>query len=201
MTAPQTLLDQNRAWSDRMQAQFPDLLDELSEDQSPDVLWIGCADSRVPAGQIVDCEPGDLFVHRNVANLIDASDPNSMSAVQYAVDSLDVSHIIVAGHYSCGGVRAALDDSGEGPLRDWLSPLRALLHRQSDELEGLSDGARWDRGCELNVTAQVQKIARTAPVQRAWEDAKDLRIHGWIYRLDDGRIRDLDVSVDAETFA
>jgi len=184
-----------------MQAQSPALFDELSEGQSPDVLWIGCADSRVPANQIVDCEPGELFVHRNVANLIDESDTNGMSVLQYAVGSLGVDHVIVCGHYGCGGVRAALDGVGEGPLRDWLRPLRALLHQHADKLEGLDNAARWDRGCELNVEAQVQNIAQTTPVQQAWEAGQDLTIHGWIYQLDDGRIRDLNVSVDAATFA
>lgn len=184
-----------------MQAQFPALFDNLAEGQSPDVLWIGCADSRVPATQIVDCNPGELFVHRNIANLVNESDHNGMSVLQYAVDSLGVSHVIVCGHYGCGGVRAALDNAGEGPLWDWLQPLRTLLNRHADELEGLDDAARWDRGCELNVEAQVQTVARTSPVQRAWKDGEDLRIHGWIYRLENGRIRDLDVSVDAETFA
>ena len=184
-----------------MQAQSPALFEDLAEGQSPDVLWIGCADSRVPATQIVDCGPGALFVHRNVANLIDASDANAMSVLQYAVESLGVSHVIVCGHYGCGGVRAALDDAGDGPLRDWLRPLRDLLEKHTNELEGLNDEARWDRGCELNVEAQVQNIAHTAPVQQAWEEGHDLTVHGWIYQLDDGRIRDLDVRLDARSGA
>lgn len=201
MSTPSKLLNQNRAWANRVQTQSPPLFDDLSEGQSPDVLWIGCADSRVPANQILDCEPGELFVHRNVANLIDPSDANGMSVLQYAVESLDVDHVVVGGHYGCGGVRAALDDAGKGPLRDWLQPLRDLLHRHVDELKGLDDPARWDRGCELNVKAQVQRVARTPIVQRAWERDQELSIHGWMYQLDNGRIRDLDVSVDAETFA
>lgn len=184
-----------------MQAQSPELFDELAEGQSPNVLWIGCADSRVPATQIVDCEPGDLFVHRNVANLIDASDSNGMSVLQYAVASLGVDHVVVCGHYGCGGVRAALDEAGEGPLRDWLGSLRTLLDQHTDALENLDDAARWERSCELNVEAQVQAIAQTDPVQRAWAEGQDLAIHGWIYRLSDGRIRDLEVTVDAATFA
>ena len=201
MTDPRTLLDRNRAWAERVQAESPNLFDDLAGGQSPDVLWIGCADSRVPATQVVDGAPGDLFVHRNVANLIDESDHNGMSVLQYAVESLGVGHVIVCGHYGCGGVRAALDDAGDGPLRDWLRPLRDLLHQHADELEGLDDAARWNRGCELNVEAQVQRIARTTPVQRAWENGQDLTIYGWIYQLDNGRIRDLDVSIDATTFA
>ena len=201
MSTPRTLLDRNRAWAEHVQAESPDFFDDLADGQSPDVLWIGCADSRVPANQIVDCEPGDLFVHRNVANLIDESDQNGMSVLQYAVESLGVDHVIVCGHYGCGGVQAALDDVGEGPLQDWLRPLQDLLHRHADELEELDDGAQWDRGCELNVEAQVQNIAQTPLVQRAWEKGEDLTIHGWIYQLDDGRIRDLEVSVDATTFA
>lgn len=201
MSTPSHLLKQNRAWSEHVQAESPTLFSDLAQGQSPDVLWIGCADSRVPASQVVDCEPGDLFVHRNVANLVQESDPNGMSVLQYAVESLEVAHVIVCGHYGCGGVRATLDDAAEGPLRDWLHPLRSHLQQHAGELEGLDASERWDRGCELNVEAQVQNVAHAAPVRRAWEEGRDLAVHGWIYRLEDGRIRDLDVSVDAATFA
>lgn len=201
MSLPADLLDQNRAWSERVQAASPTLFNDLAEGQSPEVLWIGCADSRVPANQIVDCDPGDLFVHRNVANLVRESDLNGTSVLQYAVRALEVSHVLVCGHYGCGGVRAVLTDSTEGRLGDWLQPLEHLMRRHADELEGLDDRERWDRCCELNVKAQVQNIARTALVQEAWEEGRDLAIHGWIFQLENGRIRDLNVSVDANTFA
>lgn len=201
MSTPRRLLEQNRAWSERMQATSPALFDDLAQGQSPDVLWIGCADSRVPASQVVDCDPGELFVHRNVANLVNEWDSNGMSVLQYAVNALEVSHVIVCGHHNCGGVRAVLTDSAEGALRDWLRPLQHLLHQHADELEGLDDQERWDRGCELNVKAQVQNIAQADVVRRGWEEDQDLTIHGWIYQLEDGRIRDLGVSVNATSFA
>lgn len=201
MSTPADLLAQNRAWSERVQKHSPQLFDDLARGQSPDVLWIGCADSRVPASQIVDCDPGELFVHRNVANVVNEWDSNGMSVLQYAVNALEVSHVIVCGHYGCGGVRAVLTDSTEGALRDWLRPLQHLVHQHADELEGLEDRECWDRCCELNVKAQVQNIADAEVVQRGWEEGQDLAIHGWIYRLEDGRIQDLDVGVDATTFA
>lgn len=201
MSIPQTLLDRNRAWADRVQAASPRLFDDLAEGQSPDVFWIGCADSRVPANQIVDCDPGDLFVHRNVANVVAESDLNGMSVLQYAVEALEVPHIIVCGHYGCGGVRAVLSGETEGVLGRWLQPLHALVGRHAEDLEALDDQVRWDRCCELNVKAQVQRIAQTPLVQRAWERGQDLSVHGWIYQLEDGRIQDLDVRVDGTTFA
>lgn len=186
-----------------MQDHSPDLFEELPQGQSPDVLWIGCADSRVPPSQIVDCEPGELFVHRNVANLVHEEDPNGLSVLQYAVDELAVSHVIVCGHYRCGGVRAVLSGATTGWLDDWLQPLRTALDDTlgTNALDGLDDQERWDRFCEANVAAQVRKLARTSIVQDAWGRGQELAIHGWIYRLDDGRIRDLEVGVDATTFA
>lgn len=201
MSLLHSLLEQNRTWADRAQERAPELFEALAQGQSPRVLWIGCADSRVPPEQIVDAEPGTLFVHRNVANVVDASDPNGMSVLQYAVESLEVDHIVVCGHYSCGGVRAALFGSTDGALEDWLAPVRALARRRTDELEDLDDQARWDRGCELNVEAQVQRVARTSVVQDAWERGQAFTVHGWIYQLSDGRLQDLDVSVDGSTFA
>lgn len=197
MTTPQYLLEQNQAWSDRMQAESPALFSDLTEGQSPDVLWIGCADSRVPPTQVVDEGPGDLFVHRNVANVVDEGDPNSMSVVKYAVEALEVSHIIVCGHYRCGGVQAVLEDDTPGVLGEWLAPVRTVVDRHADTLDSLDEQARWDRSCELNVEAQVQRIAQTSVVQQAWARGQDLALHGWIYQLSDGRLRDLNVEVTA----
>lgn len=184
-----------------MQSENPGLFDQLAKGQAPDVLWIGCADSRVPPTQIVDGEPGELFVHRNVANVVSESDPNGMSVLQFAVESLEVRHIVICGHYGCGGVQAVLSDETSGSLSDWLEPLHELVTEHESELDGLDEQARWDRACELNVEAQVERIARTAIVQQAWDRGQDLSVHGWIYRLENGRIRDLGVRVDGETFA
>lgn len=201
MSVPEILLQQNQAWAERVHAESPHLFDDLVEGQSPDVLWIGCADSRVPANQVVDCEPGDLFVHRNVANVVSENDPNGMSVLKYAVDVLRVPHIIVCGHYGCGGVRAVLNDETEGVLGHWLQPLRELVRRHADELSDLDEQARWDRCCELNVEAQVRRIAQTSFVQAAGAEGQALSIHGWIYQLENGCIQDLDVTLDATTFA
>lgn len=201
MATPSSLLERNRAWSDRMQAERPELLDELSKGQAPDVLWIGCADSRVPASQIVDVDPGELFVHRNVANVVSESDVNGMSVLQYAVESLQVPHIIVCGHYGCGGVQAVLSDATSGALTDWLAPVKEMIDEHASDLAGLSDEARWKRGCELNVEAQVTRLAHSSIVEAAWERGQTLSVHGWIYRLESGRIHDLDVTVTSDTFA
>lgn len=196
MATPTELLENNQAWSERIRASHPGLLRELEQGQSPDVLWIGCADSRVPANQIVGCEPGELFVHRNVANLIVESDPNGMSVLTYAVEALGISHIIVCGHYRCGGVQVVLSESTSGVLSEWLAPVKELVRERSSDLEGLSAQERWDRCCELNVESQVKQLPQLPVVRRAWEDGQELSIHGWIYQLSDGQIRDLGIRVD-----
>lgn len=203
MSTPHRLLEQNQAWRTRKQERSPDIFRALAQGQSPDVLWIGCADSRVPPTQIVDGEAGDLFVHRNVANLVHPSDANGMSVVQYAVDELEVSHIIVCGHTRCGGVQAVLSDATEGWLDDWLQPLRTDLEEvlAPGELDGLDEQDRWDRCCEANVQAQVQKLAQTDTVQQAWARGQTLSVHGWLYELGQGRIRDLDTTLAATDFA
>lgn len=199
MATPHELLEQNRLWSERVSSTSPELFDTLAEGQSPEILWIGCADSRVPASQIVDCAPGELFVHRNVANLMVPSDPNGLSVLTYAVEELEISHIIVCGHYGCGGVKAVLSGSASGVLEQWLEPIEEIVNDASKAVEVGNDQDRWDRYCELNVEAQVDRLAQMTVVQEAWEDGRDPSIHGWIYRLSDGRIHDLDVSVDGST--
>ncbi len=191
----QHLLDRNRRWAADMTARDPEFFRTLARQQAPDYLWIGCADSRVPANQIVGLAPGELFVHRNVANLVVHSDLNCLSVLQYAVDVLEVEHVIVCGHYGCGGVRAALHGERHGLVDNWLHHIQdtARLHRHT--LETLPDDAREDRLCELNVVAQVTHVCETTVVRDAWSRGQRLAVHGWIYRLDDGWLRDLGLTV------
>ncbi len=190
------LFHRNRAWAARCVAADPGFFARLRSIQRPDLLWIGCSDSRVPANEIVGLAPGELFVHRNVANLVPVTDVNAMAVIEYAVSALGVRHIIVCGHYGCGGVRAALEGHQPGAVALWLQPLRNLADERRDELDGLpSDQARWDRLCELNVAAQVHAVARSEVVESALERGVPLAVHGWIYDLGDGLLRDLEVTV------
>jgi len=190
------LFARNRSWAEGSVAADPEFFARLRDLQRPDLLWIGCSDSRVPANDIVGLAPGELFVHRNVANVVPVTDLNAMAVIEYAVSSLGVRHIIVCGHYRCGGVRAALEGHQAGAVALWLQPLRLLAQDHRDELDVLpSDEARWDRLCELNVAAQVGAVARSEVVQTAWERGAELAVHGWIYDLADGLLRDLEVTV------
>ncbi len=193
------LIASNRAWAEAHRRAEPDFFTRLTAIQQPDYLWIGCADSRVPANEIVGRQPGELFVHRNVANIVHPYDPNCLSVIQYAVDTLRVRHIIVCGHYGCGGVLAALGPPTDQPLESWLAPLRVVGAVHADELAAAStDAERWRRLCELNVMAQVRSVAATPTVQAAWARTQALTIHGWIYDLHDGLLQDLGVTVDAD---
>ncbi len=186
------LLENNRRWAEATESRDPGYFKRLKDLQEPEYLWIGCSDSRVPANQIVDLHPGELFVHRNVANLVVASDLNLLSVLQYAVQALPVRHIIVCGHYNCGGVRAALRRMEMGLIDNWLQPLRHLYADNRDALDSLAtEDERVDRLCELNVVAQTRNVAETTIVQDAWAGGRDLAVHGWIYGLADGRLRDL----------
>lgn len=189
------LLDNNRAWAERMQQEDPDFFARLSSQQNPDYLWIGCSDSRVPANQIISLPPGEVFVHRNVANLVHHNDLNALSVLQYAVDVLEVRHIMVVGHYGCGGVRAAVSGGDNGMVDLWLHSVRELYNQHRHELAELSLDEQVDRMCELNVGAQVKNLCHNKTIQHAWQRGQPLAIHGWIYGLDNGRIRDLDCSV------
>lgn len=192
MPVIQDLLANNRQWAKSRASQDPDFFPRLSRQQNPDFLWIGCADSRVPANEIVGMDPGELFVHRNVANLVLPSDLNCLAVIQYAVEVLNVEHIIVCGHYGCGGVRAAMQDRQLGLIDNWLQPIRRLCERHAEELAGLvSDTARLDRLCELNVLAQARSVAASTIVQNAWHRSQPLAVHAWVYALTDGLIRDL----------
>lgn len=185
----------NRAWSARKTEVDPDFFKRLENQQSPEYLWIGCSDSRVPANEIVGLDPGELFVHRNVANLAPPQDANYLSVLQFAVDVMKVKHIMVVGHYGCGGVRAAVDGQRRGLVDHWLHPIREVYAAHRDALEGLDDHDRWDRLCELNVIRQVQNVASDVFVQDAWARGQSLSVHGWVYRLSNGLVNDLNVTV------
>ena len=190
------LFEANRRWAAEIQRADPDFFPALSQQQAPEYLWIGCSDSRVPANQIVGLRPGSLFVHRNVANLIHQIDLNCLSVMQYGVEVLRVRHIIVCGHYGCGGVRAAMDDQEHGLIDNWLRPLKTLYRCHAPALHAIADlSDRVDRLCELNVIEQVRNACATTVVQRAWEQGQTLTVHGWIYGLHDGLLRDLGICV------
>ena len=185
----------NRSWSDRVRRSDPQFFSRLSGQQRPRYLWIGCSDSRVPANEIVGLAPGELFVHRNLANVVAHSDLNCLSVIQFAVDVLNVEHIIVCGHYGCNGVSAALENRRVGLADNWLRHVRAVHSAHELELLGLSDHSqRVDRLCELNVIAQVTNVCQTTIVQDAWERGQQLVVHGWVYGLNDGLLRDLGTS-------
>ena len=194
------LLDNNRRWAERMEAGAPGFFEGLSAQQAPRYLWIGCSDSRVPANEIVGLPPGELFVHRNVANIVMHNDFSCLSVLQYAVDVLGVEHIIVCGHYGCGGVQAAWAERPLGLVDNWLRPIRDLKLLYRDALSRLpDDGGRFDRLCELNVLFQALRVTRTTIVSQAWEQGRPLTVHAWVYRLSDGLLRDLGYCVsDAE---
>ena len=176
----------------------PEFFERLCAIQAPEYLWIGCADSRVPANEIVGLAPGELFVHRNVANIVAPDDPNCGAVLQYAIDVLAIKHVIVCGHYGCGGIEAALRGTLNGPLERWLQRVRDVRSAHTTEIDGLADDvARCRRLCELNVAEQVRAVCRVPAVRDAWRRGQPLAVHGWIYDLHDGLLRDLGVSVDA----
>jgi carbonic anhydrase len=186
----------NRAWAERKVAADPDFFRRLERQQAPQYLWIGCSDSRVPANEIVGLDPGELFVHRNVANLAPPQDANYLSVLQFAVDVLKVRDIMVVGHYGCGGVSAAVDGRRRGLVDHWLHPIREVYDVHRAELEAIADReTRLDRLCELNVIRQVRNVASDVFVQEAWSRRQELYIHGWIYSIANGLVQDLDVTV------
>jgi carbonic anhydrase len=191
------LFDSNRAWSERIRRQDPEFFSKLARQQSPEYLWIGCSDSRVPANEIVDLLPGELFVHRNVANVVTHTDLNCLSVIQFAVDVLKVKHIIVVGHYGCSGVGAVLRGDRIGLSDNWLRHVQDV--RQKHEARLLLDdaGRRADRLCELNVIEQAANVCQTTIVRDAWERGQPLAVHGWVYGLKDGLIRDMDFTAAA----
>ncbi|HEX7948678.1 MAG TPA: carbonic anhydrase [Phenylobacterium sp.] len=190
------LKENNRAWAARKVAVDPTFFKRLEGQQAPEYLWIGCSDSRVPANEIVDLDPGELFVHRNVANLAPPQDANYLSVLQFAVDVIKVKHILVVGHYGCGGVAAAVDGQRRGLVDHWLHPIREVHHEHRHELEALPDEkAKWDRLVELNVIRQVKNVASDVFVMEAWKRGQPLCVHGWVYTLGTGLVTDLGISV------
>ena len=200
MSSAVSLLEKNRAWAQHVKEQDPGFFERLAEEQTPRHLWIGCSDSRAPASQVVGGEPGDLFVHRNVGNVVVHTDFNCLSVLQYAVEALQVENVILCGHYGCGGVKAALEDEGFGLVDNWIRHIQNAMQRHEALLDSIGDEQeRMDALCELNVIEQVASICRTTIVQEAWERGQDLAVRGWIYGLADGRLRDLGLNVTAST--
>jgi carbonic anhydrase len=196
---PKELFQRNIAWAKSRLEIDENYFTRLSEIQKPDYLWIGCSDSRVPANEIVGMDPGELFVHRNVANIVPHSDANCLAVIQYAVEILGVQHICVTGHYNCGGVRAALGNEDHGQIDNWLGHIKDVLKDHYAEITALPDEqTRIDRLCELNVMKQVRNVAKTSILQNAWRTGKKVTVHGWIYDLKDGLIRDLNVDVSGQ---
>lgn len=189
------LLQKNRAWAAEVTARDPDFFARLAAQQAPEYFWVGCSDSRVPANSIIDLPPGEVFVHRNVANMVKHADMNGLSAMQFAVDVLKVKHIIICGHYGCGGVKAVLMGERHGLVDNWLAQLYVIQDKYRAMLESCtSEQARLDLLCELNVVEQVANACQSTVVQAAWRRGQELSVHGWIYGIDNGLVRDLDVS-------
>ncbi|MEO6379473.1 MAG: carbonic anhydrase [Caulobacteraceae bacterium] len=187
----------NRAWAERKVSADPGFFKRLAGQQAPEYLWIGCSDSRVPANEIVDLDPGELFVHRNVANLAPPQDANYLSVLQFAVDVIKVKHVMVVGHYGCGGVRAAVDGQRRGLVDHWLHPIREVRDDHQHELDTIKDDVAWhDRLCELNVIRQVRNVATDVFVLDAWARGQELSVHGWVYSLANGLVNDLNVTVN-----
>lgn len=191
------LIANNKAWAEEQVRRDPDFFKSLLNQQSPEYLWIGCSDSRVPANEIVGMAPGELFVHRNVANQVIQTDFNCLSVIQFAIEALKVRHILVVGHYGCGGVKAATEARPHGLIDHWLYPIRDVYGEHADELNALTETERVDRLCELNVIQQVKNLAKTNVVQETWDKGQALTIHGWVYRLDNGLVNDMNVSVSS----
>ena len=191
----QHLLEHNRRWAAQIEAERPGFFTKLSQQQSPRYMWIGCSDSRVPANQITGLDPGEVFVHRNVANVVVPTDLNCLSTVQYAVDVLKVEHLMVVGHYGCGGVLAALRDTRVGLADNWLRHIKDVRDKHVGLLAALPEAQRHDALCELNAIEQVVNVAQTTVVQDAWERGQALALHGWVYGLKDGLVQDLFMTV------
>lgn len=190
------LLDNNRAWAEGIKARDPEFFQKLAQQQQPRYLWIGCSDSRVPSTQLVGLPPGEMFVHRNVANVVVHTDVNCLSVMQFAVDVLKVDHVIICGHYGCGGIQAAMENLQLGLIDNWLRHVQDVMHNHAALLANINnDELRLNRVCELNVIEQVLNASRTTIVQNAWARGQELAVHGWIYGIDDGLLRDLDIRI------
>ncbi len=196
MSSIQHLLDGNKAWAQNIKESDPQFFEKLSGIQTPEYLWIGCSDSRITPATSIGLLPGEMFVHRNVANLVNHTDMNCLSVMQFAVEVLEVKHIIVCGHYGCGGVKAAFDDARFGLIDNWLRHIQDIMHKYQGELSSLPEyDNRLDKLCEINVIEQVVSVGETTIVQDAWDRGQAVEVHGWIYTIADGIYRDLGVSV------
>lgn len=193
------LFEQNRQWAEQIKAEDPQFFEKLASQQAPEYLWIGCSDSRVPANELLGLLPGDVFVHRNVANLVVHTDFNCLSVIQYAVEVLKVKHIIVCGHYHCGGVIAAMSNKEYGLIDNWLRNIKDIHYKYLTQMDEIDDEhERQDYLCELNVLEQVANVCYTSIVQNAWRRGQPLAVHGWIYDVKDGLLRDLDITMDGQ---
>ncbi len=194
MRSLKNLFDNNRRWAEEQEQSNPAFFEGLASGQSPEYLWIGCSDSRVPANEIVGLPPGELFVHRNVANQVIHTDINCLSVIQFAVEALKVKHIIVCGHYNCGGIKAALEDNSSGAINSWLRHIQDVYEDFQHLFRDKNEKQKIDAMCELNVLAQARHVCRTGIVRQAWKQGQELMVHSWIYALNDGRLRDLKYS-------
>ena len=185
------LFDNNKAWAKGINKKDPEFFPRLSKQQNPKYLWIGCADSWVPANQIVDLPAGEVFVHRNIANVVVHTDLNCLSVIQYAVEVLKIEHIIICGHYGCGGIKAAMEELKHGLIDNWLRHIQDVCRLNADKLDGLEGESKRNRLCELNVIEQTKNVCNTTIVQNAWKKGEELAVHGWIYNLENGILQDL----------
>lgn len=191
------LFESNRAWAADIKQKDPEFFSELSKQQAPEYLWIGCSDSRVPANQIVRLPPGEVFVHRNIANVVVHTDLNCLSVIQYAVEVIKVKHIVVCGHYGCGGIKTAMEDHDHGLIDNWLRHIKDVARIHAKKLEGLEYQDKQDLLCELNIIEQVSNVCSSTIVKKAWKAGADLTVHGWVYGINDGIIKDLDTSISS----
>jgi carbonic anhydrase len=191
------LFDNNSKWAAEVKKKNPDFFSQLSRQQAPEYLWIGCSDSRVPANEIVKLPPGEVFVHRNIANLVVHTDLNCLSVIQYAVDVLRVKHIIVCGHYGCGGIKAAMENQQHGLIDNWLRHIKDVYRFNAEKLSGLNSDKKLDLLCELNVMEQVINVCNSTIVQNAWEKGAELSVHGWVYSIEDGILKNLQTSISS----
>ncbi len=193
------ILENNKQWVEKKSAISPEFFNNLAEGQQPPLLWIGCSDSRVPANEIIGAEPGEVFVHRNIANMVIHSDMNMLSVLDYAVNALKVKHVIVCGHYGCGGVKAAMGNSSIGIIDNWIRHIKDVYRFHQNELDAITDeNERFNKFVEVNVKEQVLDLAKTSIVQNAWKNGQELSIHGWVYGLNSGYVTDLGVNFNCD---
>lgn len=190
------LFDNNREWAERIAAEDPDFFPKLAKQQKPELLWIGCADSRVPANEIINLPPGEVFVHRNIANMVIHTDLNCLSVIQFAVEILQIKHIIVCGHYGCSGIRAAMENQKNGMVDNWLRHIKDVVRFNADDLIHLPPNEKHDRLCELNVIEQVANVCNSHAVQRAWKNGNELHVHGWIYDVSNGILQEVQPGIN-----